>query len=671
VTRAENLDRILQQVIEGENLDVLLTGLTGEDQNLFYDLVAELRAGGDLDLDDLWQVDYLRRPPTMEEFLTDPYWLGNITVPTEDNEGVYPAWREILCRDFNLDSHLHNVVITGSLGCGKSWVSSSIMLYRLALCRLLRNPYGFLGLSQGSRIIFSLLSVTRAAVTETIFGDALNFMGSSAFFIEECGFKPDKKYSNLVVPLGNNVVLTAGSKGQHIIGRNVLGAALDEGNWRLEANPDMKAYKLYDEVRHRIKNRFQRVSGFLPAISLIASSARDEGSFTEQVIADIERLNDPRRERVYRLAAFVAKRHKLRLKPNWFKVAFGLKSAAPRVLTGWYREDGTVIEPGEDDPQGARIVLVPADYLDDFRRNPTSSLQSICGESTGGAFRFFPNFSVVEQAVTMGQAAGLKNPCKVDRIPLSDENDKEIWDADFLDHRLLVQRQLGRYLPLRDPGAPRFGHFDLATANQAGVVIGHVAGRKLIEGLYDPEKGGVFSQYRPIVDYDLALAIVPGERQPISIMKIMRLFLWLRDRCGYRFGLITCDSWETSLPTQLLKSWNFETDILSLDRTKEPYYTWRSGFTEQLIRLFHHPILMTEAERLLDLPKKVDHDPNNSKDVTDSAAAVYYNCLKHGLSGAGVTSAIPNLYGTQEPLEKPPIEMLVSAEPRPIHSFEA
>ena len=963
MTRTEQIDRILRQVIEGENLDVMLQALSPADQNLFYDLVAELRAGGDLGLEDLWKVDYTRRPPTMEEFVEDPYWLGDIAKHTEDNEGIFPEWKRIMCRDFNLDSRLHNVVITGSLGCGKcsprgtyvimydgstkavenivpgdklmgdnsqvrtvlntftghgkiyeiypakgepfkvsenhilclksttsdevrevsvadflkwplqhkhtaciyhtgvdwpeqevpldpywlglwlgdgttsrpeltsadeplatyftekfiprsyltnsrkvrlellaglidtdgslksmgtgcyeitlkikqlaedvtflarslgyyvsttikivnatayyrmgisgaydipvkldrkrsapriagsmgqygdkrivpdstksrfavipleddtyygfeldgnhrylfrdftvthnSWNSALIILYRIVLSRLLRNPFGFLGLSKGSPVVFALLSVTRTAVQETIFGDVLNFMAHSAFFTEECKFNIEKKYASLRIPLGNNMMLVAGSQGQHVLGRNTLAVAMDEGNWRREANPDEKAYKLYDEIRHRITNRFQKVAGFMPGICLLASSARDESSFTEQVITDINQVNDERTQRVYRLAAFKVKRHQLTLKPRWFRVAFGLKTSAPRILKGWYSED-SVLLPGDapdEVPPGARTTLVPEDYLPDFKRNVTTSLQSICGESTGGAFKLFSDFSTVEMAVSFGEQAGLVNPCTVTQVPLSNDDSKEMWD--FLDHKIFVQRQLGRFLPKRDPGQPRFAHYDLATVNQAGLSICHVAGRKLVDGLYDASSGRVFSQYRPIIEYDFILAIVPGEQKEISLIKIQNFLFWLRDRCGYPIGLVTADSYQSTMPLELLEVQGFKVDMLSMDKTKDPYYSWRAGFSEHLVRLFRHPILMAETENLQDLPKKIDHPTPGTKDVADSACGAYYNAMRFGLGSIGTDGAVPDLWSERNVNDTPPpIEFKPPVSPPPVHSFE-
>lgn len=670
MTRTEQIDSILQQVIEGENLDVMLTALSPADQNLFYDLIAELRETGDLGMEDLWSIDYLRKPPTMEEFVDDPYWLGDVAKHADDNEGIYPAWRDIVCRDFNLDSRLHNVVITGSLGCGKSWVSALIMCYRIVLCRLLRNPMSFLDLSKGSPIVFALLSVTRSAVQETIYSDVMNFMAHSAFFKEECKYNIEKRYAALRIPLGNNMMLVAGSQGQHVIGKNTLAVTMDEGNWRREANPDEKAYKLYDEIRHRITGRFQKVAGFMPGICLLSSSARDESSFTEQVIADIAKVNDERTQRIYRLAGYEVKSHLLQLRPRRFKVAFGLKTLAPRILQGWYDKNGTLIEgQGEESPAGARVRLVPEDYLPDFKRNITTSLQSICGETTGGAFRLFSDFSIVEEAVGMGEAAGLVNPCNVLQVPLSNDDTKEMWD--FLDHKKFIQRQLGRFLPKRDPGQPRFAHYDLATVNQAGLSICHVAGRKLVEGMYDVKSGQVFAQYRPLVEYDFILAIVPGEQKEMSLIKIQNFLFWLRDRCGYSFGMVTADSFQSQMPLELLEVHGFEVDLLSMDKTKDAYYSWRMGFSEHLIRMFRHPILMAEAENLQDMPKKIDHPTPGTKDVADSACGAYFNAVRLGLGSIGADGAVPDFWterrGDQPP---PPIEFKPPAEQIPVHSFE-
>ena len=164
---------------------------------------------------------------------------------------------------FTIDGN-HRCLLKDFTVTHNTFIMVTILLYRMVIATLLRNPHNFFGLTKGTKIIFNLLSVTKAAVTETAFGDAMNFMSNCPYFLDECAYDTDQQYTNFRIPLKNGLMLTAGSKGQHLLGRNVIGVGLDEGNWRLEAEPDTKAYELYNEVRNRINNRFRRVADSRP-----------------------------------------------------------------------------------------------------------------------------------------------------------------------------------------------------------------------------------------------------------------------------------------------------------------------------------------------------------------------------------------------------------------------
>jgi hypothetical protein len=325
-TKSEQTDRLLQLCFEGEDVGKLLAGLSERAREMFYEDLLELKKSDQVPSERSVAIDYIKAPPTMEQFIDDDYYLGKTLRPSEDNVGIFPLWRDTLVNDFNLDSRIHNAVVTGSLGIGKSWIAVTILLYRIVLASLLRNPQNFFGVSRGSAIIYNILSVTREQVKQTAFGDAINFMASSPYFLEECKFDPEMEYSKSVIPMRNNIYLTAGSKGWHVLGRNVPGVLLDEGNFRLEKEPDKAAYALFDQVRTRISNRFQKIEGFLPAISIVASSASDESSFTEQVILEIEKVNNPATQVVYRNAVYKVKRHALKLGPAGSKLPTASKT---------------------------------------------------------------------------------------------------------------------------------------------------------------------------------------------------------------------------------------------------------------------------------------------------------------------------------------------------------
>ncbi len=632
--RPARIDDVISGVIQGEGFDNLIKNLSPDEQELFWQQIEVLRTTGELSMTDLWKIDYVREPPSMRAFIEDDYWLGGWCRKTDEGDGLYPAWRDVLCSDFDLDSRIHNVVITGSLGIGKSAISVLLLLYRIAIARCMRNPQSFLGLAKGSAVLYVLLSVTKTAVTETVFGDAKNFMSNSPFFMEWCHFNPGKKYAGLHIPLGDNIFLTAGSRGQHILGRNTMGVLLDEGNWRIEANPDTKAYELFNEVRTRLSNRFQKINGYLPALSILASSARDESSTTESVINEIRQSASPATERVYRFAVFQIKKDRITLGTRWFQVEYGVKNMDPRVLSGWYDADAnpTGSEPHEPaSSPDAQLTLVPETYLDSFKRNVKTALQSVCGISTGGSHRLFGSTELIEKAVLVGRQIGLRDPCKVGVIPLSDDDQKQLWD--FLDHPSFLTRRAGKIIPLRDPDARRYVHIDLATTSAAGVSICHAVGNTLVEGVYNPVTGEIFNQYRKVVAYDFVLSITAGQTKPISIKKIQDFLFWLRDFCGFSFAQITADTFQSAMPLQIFEARGIKSGVLSLDKTKIPYYSWRSGFEESRIMLFPHAVLMREAEYLVDHPSgKIDHPDKTpygigSKDVTDSAAGAYFNCV--------------------------------------------
>jgi hypothetical protein len=636
-----------------------------------------VREPGVLKSDTDWITDYRIKPPTLKEFIEDPKWLGQTLMPSDDSPGLFPTWRELLLHDFELGSQIHNVVITGSLGIGKTYVMVTLLLYRLTMATLLKNPQSFFGLSKGSKIVYNVLSITKSQVQETAFGDARNFMARSDYFTQECNFDPDSKYSNFRIELPGDIYFTAGSKGWHVLGRNVLGVALDEGNWRNEADPDTKAYDLYNEVRVRIQNRFMRTAKFLPAISILASSARDESSFTETIIKEIDAAKDPTHQIVYRNAVYKIKKHSIKFSGMWFKVCYGLKTQEPYVLTGRYLEDGTPVESEEaheKPPAGAATELVPVEYLVEFKRRTRVALQSISGISTGGSNRFFPSTIDLERCIELSAAEGIVNPCKpgVTHLAVSMEDNTQVWD--YLDHNKFLTIVQSRVQPKRHPEMARFAHLDLATQTLAGLSVCHLVGTKLVTGLSDAQ-GNPFQEYRLIVEFDFILTICAGRIKPISLEKIQNFIFWLRDKCGMRFVKVTADQYQSAMPLQMLESRGIPSENLSVDKDNKVYTAFRQASEELRLRMYRQDTMMHEAENLvyIDGNKKVDHPKDGSKDTSDSAAGAYFNAITSEEKLMVAADNNPGIVGNQslmdKTVERPPIEINLPLGYTKIKSF--
>jgi hypothetical protein len=229
----------------------------------------------------------------------------------------------------------------------------------------------------------------------------------------------------------------------------------------------------------------------------------------------------------------------------------------------------------------------------------------------------------VEQCLEISQREGVPKPWHSDEMSISSEDANNIWD--FLDHRSFLTRPNGRVIPLRHPERLRYAHIDLATQSFAGIAVCHLGGQCSVEGLVS--NGQPFSESRLIVEYDFILAITPGKTRPINFEKIQQFFLWLKGECGFNFGLVTADQFQSEMPLQMLEAKGIPTGKLSVDRDKTAYRQWRAAFEEQRIRLALNRRMYREASQLLEKDKKYDHPPNGTKDITDAAAGAYLNAV--------------------------------------------
>ena len=138
----------------------------------------------------------------------------------------------------------------------------------------------------------------------------------------------------------------------------------------------------------------------------------------------------------------------------------------------------------------------------------------------------------------------------------------------------------------------------------------HLVGRQKTTAV--DNLGQVFDEYRLVVEYDFILSIVAGRQKPISLEKVQKFFFWLRDKCNYRFGLITADTWGSVMPLQMLAARGFEVKVQSLDRKKDPYYTFRNAFQELRVRLYRQAQFMREIENLIETPDMINHPDASS-----------------------------------------------------------
>ena len=127
----------------------ILNTLSAEEKALALSILKEITDNGESKtLSDLVYEDYEEIPVSIEEFLTNPIYLGKGLINQEGKFTVFPYWMETLKKIFptNIDTTYNTLILSGAIGLGKSFVAVIAMLYMLYRMLCLKDPYLHYGL---------------------------------------------------------------------------------------------------------------------------------------------------------------------------------------------------------------------------------------------------------------------------------------------------------------------------------------------------------------------------------------------------------------------------------------------------------------------------------------------------------------------------------------------
>jgi len=407
-------------------------------------------------LETLNKVEYERPVVSPEQWIEDPYYFGDV------GKSLYP----ILKKDFIelMSGDYQEVVLTGSIGWGKTHFASiclNRMVYELTC---MKSPQESFGLSKGSSLVFPNYSVTEAVSKKVIFGNVLDQMQKSPYFVE-LGIKKTQK--EIRIPSKNIVIMALPASQRSALGMNVFGAIVDETNFiRLpqQTNAALKRWErveadtLYTSLSMRIKSRFLRF-GRVPGLLFLVSSKTSDDAFIERKL--IESRADPK---IFaRDYALYEVRPEAYAGSKRFKVLVGKGRVRSRIL----KADDDVSAVLEE-YEGTRVVEVPEDFLPEFERSLEEALRDVAGVSTESISPF------IHRTEKIYESADKKRPhpfsC-VEYDPMS-PHDGFCWDL------LVEKNKEGAWQPKVNPDAPRHVHIDpsmlVRGGDATGMAVGHI-----------------------------------------------------------------------------------------------------------------------------------------------------------------------------------------------------
>ena len=641
-------EMLLMEALTQEGLD--LDGLTPTEFGVVSKVLKEIRDSGDSStMDKLYEVDFLRKPPTIEEFLTDPYYLGDICNPDSTSmdalkaaglslnddpakvaaviqasggvPGLFPKWRETLIKDLTPGNTVQQMIFTGGIGLGKSFVGSVVVLFKVAHALCLRNPLIYFGLTKTSSLVFSFFSVTQAQVKGGTFKDCTNILQESPFFRERIAAAKDRKYASRRIEMQGNIVIEAGSKVHEALGRNTLVSLIDEINFRLEKDGAASAYEMIEAIRRRTASRFSK-DKHNPGLLIVISSTKNDTDFLVDYVKQ-QRSNPNARIYDYpwwELPGAV----KWSYSGKIFRVDAGDNTTLPKIL--------------QDDEHcpAEREILVPVEHRPEFERDLTGSIRDVAGRTVGRTAKFFYDIVPLVNCIR----DDIPNPASSEEIPISIGAPYAI--KDFINPNTFLLRRGNQLMPLRHPLSPRFISMDMSMGGDAfGFAMIHPTHATEI-GEFNPLTAIRQNIVKPCFEIDLLLRFVRdrGSKEMLDFGKIREFIWWLGREVGFQIEMISCDLLMLSAEMRgILQANGFETKYLSVDKTKEPYIQLRQAVAEGRLTTFDHEWFFAEAMHLENLPNKVDHpnkfgqiriggvivrDAVGSKDLTDACAAALF-----------------------------------------------
>lgn len=613
----------------------MFDSLTPVERDLVLRWLAESVLTGRLDNtvhDVLWEVDFKRKPVSIEQFIEDEYYFG------KQGRDLHPLWKRDLSVVFAPNSNIVEWCLTGSIGSGKTTVACFAIGYVLYRLSCMRDPASYYGLLSGSQIIFGIYSITKRQVVDTGYSKLKGYIDGSPYFLEVFprNYKIDSQV-DFAKTTDLNLKVISGSTELHALGLDLYGYSLDEANFfkgkRDSETGSMigQAYDLYNATRTRLMSRFMRPGGIIPGIMLLMSSRKAQTSFLEE---HLKKNKDNPAMYVSDYALWDVK-DPAKFGTKTFRVEVGDKTSQSRVL-----------QPADKPRPGARIVEVPEGLKAPFLEDVDQALRDIAGVAT---FNISP-FIRDRHSVLDAQQSDIPNPFIVDRIQIGTEDDEYI--EDFFDIQRVCNVVNGKYRPILNPRTPRFLHVDLAlTGDRAGIAMGHVAG--LVRGQQMREDGILSEDKRPYTIIDFVIGLDPPLSGEIEIAKVRAFIMYLMK--FYNLVRVTTDGFQSRDMVQILNRWiktarekvdrkqmDFAS-ILSIDKTDAPYMAFRNALFER--RVIHYPYSLLERE-VLDLERnpqtgKVDHPDRasdgtrGSKDVADAVAGVVYTALNDARASIG------------------------------------
>jgi len=584
----------------------------------------------------------------IDEFVCSKDYMGQ-------RRWIRPRVRKEINRLFNSEhsEDYLEVILTGSIGYGKSYMSQlgvAYMLYRLSCYHC---PQIEFGLAPGTSIVFIMQSAKLELAKKVLFAQFGGMLRQSPYFNQHFPFDPNRK-SELQFPNDISLFPISGSD-TAALGMNVFGGILDELNFMARVEKSSKgrftgeqeydqAEKLYSTALRRIKSRFQ-FAGRVPGKLFLISSSNYPGDFTDRKLKEAaQRRQEGKRETIFvvSMSQWEGLAGTGRLSEETFLVEIGDETRRSRILLDM-----------EEAVDKEAVIEVPVDYRDDFERDLEGAIRDLAGRPVGGS-------NVLIKHRDKIHVAGVRHEERFDGKQLFIMDQVDLTRFDGRTYELLNEE----YLDLLFETETTFvAHGDLAlTGDSAGLAVSHFDGFVEVGASWNWDEGEKkYAQSAPgrYPSYcvDGVLKIIPPRNDEIDLNLVGDLLHSIASRLNLAY--VTADQFQSAQLLQRARKLRnvygkrIKSGNVSMDKQLGPYMECKQAFRDSRLIMPNTEVVKKEFRELIFDPaaQKIDHPPEGSKDVSDAVAGtVFVLMMKNQPRGTVTARAAKKEKGEPEPL---------------------
>ena len=564
----------------------------------------------------------LRKVVPIETWLSEEFYSG----PSASQ--LYPYWKQAIIKVFSSPVRINEVIITGSIGTGKSTVAVYMIAYKLYELSCYYPPQALYNLMNNSKILFAYFNINKEVAGQVGFSQLRDLIDTIPYF--QTIFKRNERINSILEWPQSRIYMKSASSSNDVLGMNLISFFVDEANFfkgdgvAKSGNSindiQSKARQLYNSVRTRGKSRFV-VNNEDYTFNVLVSSSMYDSSFTE------ERIKESAGDK--NVMVFDAKIWEVKNVDTYSKEKFvvfsGNELIDPMICNGLadinyirahYRlpevkfgTPGEAIQDIMDYDIRKRFIEVPENFRKEFEGNLIQALQDIAGVPVAATGKLFSNRDSYSKALTDEES-----PFIQDQIVISTNANTTIQDYFKKDWKP------------KDIAKKRFMHFDQSTSGDSYGVA-----QCYIDSITYDE----YNLPKVNVNIDWMIRINPPKApNKIDLAKVRSIIPWQEKNFGISYGGITYDTFQSAEAVQDLSKSGYPVEFRSVDRTDKEYLDLTELYYQGRIHHYRNEWYEKELFGLnwYRAQGKVDHPPvkeGGTKDVSDAVCGAVANALSY------------------------------------------